>query len=53
MFAPERTLAELPTEARVAHFEESARGLADAAARLERFSQWVTDWEFREYSYHL
>jgi glutamine synthetase len=20
---------------------------------LERFSQWVTDWEFREYSYHL
>jgi len=20
---------------------------------LERFSQWVTDWEFREYAYHL
>jgi glutamine synthetase len=20
---------------------------------LERFSHWVTDWEFREYSYHL
>ncbi|MBU2667332.1 glutamine synthetase family protein [Actinoplanes bogorensis] len=20
---------------------------------IERFSQWVTDWEFREYSYHL
>ncbi|MEO8852122.1 MAG: glutamine synthetase, partial [Allobranchiibius sp.] len=20
---------------------------------LERFSRWVTDWEFREYSYHL
>jgi glutamine synthetase len=34
MFAPERTLAELPTEAWVAHFEESARRLADAAARL-------------------
>ena len=20
---------------------------------LERFSHWVTDWEFREYAYHL
>ena len=20
---------------------------------LERFHQWVTDWEFREYAYHL
>ena len=20
---------------------------------LERFSRWVTDWEFREYAYHL
>ena len=20
---------------------------------IERFSHWVTDWEFREYSYHL
>ena len=20
---------------------------------IERFSHWVTDWEFREYAYHL
>ncbi|MDQ1482968.1 MAG: hypothetical protein QOF35_1044, partial [Actinomycetota bacterium] len=20
---------------------------------LERFENWVTDWEFREYTYHL
>ena len=20
---------------------------------MERFSRWVTDWEFREYAYHL
>ena len=20
---------------------------------LERFSHWITDWEFREYTYHL
>jgi len=20
---------------------------------LERFNHWVTDWEFREYAYHL
>jgi glutamine synthetase len=20
---------------------------------LERFSRWITDWEFREYAYHL
>ena len=27
--------------------------LAYKRNELERFSQWVTDWEFREYSYHL
>ncbi|MFF5290126.1 glutamine synthetase family protein [Paractinoplanes globisporus] len=27
--------------------------LAYKRNELERFAQWVTDWEFREYSYHL
>ncbi|MCU7727951.1 glutamine synthetase family protein [Actinoplanes sp. KI2] len=27
--------------------------LAYKRNELERFGQWVTDWEFREYSYHL
>ena len=27
--------------------------LAYKRNELERFSQWVTDWEFREYTYHL
>ncbi len=27
--------------------------LAYKRNELERFSQWVTDWEFREYAYHL
>jgi len=27
--------------------------LAYKRNELERFSGWVTDWEFREYSYHL
>jgi glutamine synthetase len=27
--------------------------LAYKRNELERFSHWVTDWEFREYSYHL
>lgn len=27
--------------------------LAYKRNELERFSRWVTDWEFREYSYHL
>jgi len=27
--------------------------LAYKRNELERFGQWVTDWEFREYAYHL
>jgi glutamine synthetase len=27
--------------------------LAYKRNELERFSQWITDWEFREYAYHL
>ena len=27
--------------------------LAYKRNELERFAQWTTDWEFREYSYHL
>jgi glutamine synthetase len=27
--------------------------LAYKRDELERFSRWVTDWEFREYAYHL
>ena len=31
----------------------TAAFLAYKRNELERFSQWVTDWEFREYAYHL
>ena len=31
----------------------SATFLAYKRNELERFSHWVTDWEFREYAYHL
>ena len=27
--------------------------LAYKRNELERFGQWITDWEFREYAYHL
>lgn len=40
-------LCELPGPAFVAAFQAYKRN------EVERFSHWVTDWEFREYSYHL